>query len=43
MPEIWKCQFCGGEYPDLEWIGGGDTCPACENKYDPILAQEGDD
>lgn len=35
------CQFCGKESSPERWIK--DKCPYCHVKYDPILAQEGDD
>ena len=40
---IWKCQFCEREYPDLEWIGCGNKCPACGKKYDALLAQDSEE
>lgn len=37
----WRCQFCGEDSPPGMWRDG--RCPECECKYDPLLAQEGDD
>lgn len=41
--EVIRCQFCERESRRGNWRGGGDVCPDCGKKYDPILAQEGDD
>lgn len=41
--EMIRCQFCERESRRGNWRGGGDICPDCGKKYDPILAQEGDD
>jgi rRNA maturation endonuclease Nob1 len=40
VPETWQCQFCGKEYPELEWVGAGDRCPTCGREYDYLLAQD---
>lgn len=40
--EMIRCQFCERESSGT-WLGDGDVCPDCGKKYDPILAQEGDD
>lgn len=39
--EQYRCQFCEAMTPAKNWKG--DKCPECRKKYDPILAQEGDD
>lgn len=36
-----KCQFCEEESPASEWKEN--QCPRCKKRYDPMLAQEGDD
>lgn len=40
-PIMYRCQFCEEESPKSQWKD--DKCPKCKRKYDPILAQEGDD
>lgn len=39
--KIYRCQFCEAYSPLAKWVG--DICPKCGEKYDCILAQEGDD
>lgn len=41
MNEEYRCQFCEALSPAKDWQG--DTCPKCGEKYDYLLAQEGDD
>ncbi len=41
--ENYKCQFCEKESPKSKWEELEDRCPECHAKYDPMLAQEGDD
>ena len=40
---FYKCQFCLGEFPEKDWLKNKDKCPGCGQKYDALLAQEGDD
>ena len=41
LKEEWRCQFC--EKLSLAKNWKDDRCPECGNKYDALLAQEGDD
>jgi lipopolysaccharide biosynthesis regulator YciM len=36
-----QCQFCGKFSSCLLWLD--DRCPWCDQRYDAVLAQEGDD
>ena len=40
---VYRCQFCEKDSPVEEWKECRDSCPKCGEKYDAILAQEGDD
>lgn len=39
--DVYRCQFCEKFSNKKNWKDN--ACPNCGGKYDPILAQEGDD